>query len=174
MASSCYLDYSSIHNNNIELIHDYVNSSPPNAAYMSVTRVNIGSDNGSSPIRRHAIILTSAGLLSIGPLGTNSSEIIINVQNVSFTKMFLKISSAKWRPFCLGRDELRWQRWHEGVSYDDHKDIVYIYDIACPNVYPNDIASFREPLEVIKCIYASIHWVIIASGNGLRLLGAKP
>ena len=34
----------------------------------------IDSDNGLSPGRRQAIILTSAGLLSIGPLGTNSMK----------------------------------------------------------------------------------------------------
>ena len=35
--------------------------------YASVNRVSIGSDNGLSPIRRQIIILTSAGLLLIGP-----------------------------------------------------------------------------------------------------------
>ena len=40
-----------------------------------MNRVSIGSDNGLSPIRRQAIIQTNAGLLSIGPLGTNFSEI---------------------------------------------------------------------------------------------------
>ena len=44
------------------------------------------SDNGLSPIRRPAIIWTSPGLLSIGPLGTNYSEILIKIQNFSFTK----------------------------------------------------------------------------------------
>ena len=37
----------------------------------------IGSDNGLSPGRRQAIIWTNAGILSIGPLGTNFSEILI-------------------------------------------------------------------------------------------------
>ena len=46
------------------------------------------------------------GLWSIGPLGTNCSEILIKIQNVSFMKMHLKMSSAKWRPFCPGGDEL--------------------------------------------------------------------
>ena len=41
---------------------------------MSVNWVSTGSDNGLSPIRRQAIFLTNAGLLSIGPLGTNLSE----------------------------------------------------------------------------------------------------
>ena len=35
----------------------------------------IGSDNGLSPGQPQAIIWTSAGILSIGPLGTNFSEI---------------------------------------------------------------------------------------------------
>ena len=34
----------------------------------------IGSDNGLSPGRRQAIILTNAGILLIGPLGTNFNE----------------------------------------------------------------------------------------------------
>ena len=37
----------------------------------------IGSDNGLSPARRQAIIWTSAGILLIGPLETNFSEILI-------------------------------------------------------------------------------------------------
>ena len=31
---------------------------------------------------------------------------LIKIQNFSFTKMLLKISSAKWHPSCPGRDEL--------------------------------------------------------------------
>ena len=62
----------------------------------------IGSDNGLSPHRRQAIIWTNAGILLIGPLGTNFSENLIGIQTLSFKKMHLKISSAKWRPFCLG------------------------------------------------------------------------
>ena len=74
--------------------------------YASVNRISIGSDNGLSPIRRQAIFETNDGLFSIGPLGTHFSEILIKMQNFSFTKMHLKISSAKWRPFCPGGDEL--------------------------------------------------------------------
>ena len=62
----------------------------------------IGSDNGLSPDRRQAIIWTNAGLLLIGPLGTNFSEIWIEILTFSFKKMRLKVSSAKRRPFCLG------------------------------------------------------------------------
>ena len=66
----------------------------------------IGSDNGLSPGRRQAIIWTSAGVLLIGPLGTNFSEILIGIQTFSFKKMPLKMSSTKWRPFCLGLNVL--------------------------------------------------------------------
>ena len=45
---------------------------------------------------------TNAGLLPIGPLGTNVSEILIKIQNFPFTKMHMKISSAEWWPFCPG------------------------------------------------------------------------
>ena len=62
----------------------------------------IDSDNGLSPGRRQAIIWTNAGIVLIGPLGTNSSQIVIGIQTFSFKKMHLKVSSAKWRPFCLG------------------------------------------------------------------------
>ena len=44
-------------------------------------------------------------LLLIGILWTNS-QILIKIQNFSFTKMHRKTPSAKWQPFCLGGDEL--------------------------------------------------------------------
>ena len=59
----------------------------------------IDSDNGLSPGRRQAIIWTIAGILLIGPLGTNFSEILMGIQTFSFKKMHLKMSPAKWRSF---------------------------------------------------------------------------
>ena len=66
----------------------------------------IGSDNGLSPGRRQAIIWTNAGILLIGTLGKNFSEILIEIRIFSFKKMGLKVSSAKWHPFCLGLNVL--------------------------------------------------------------------
>ena len=68
----------------------------------------IGSDNGLSPGRRQAIIWTDAGILLIGPSGTNFSEIWIRIQTFSLKKIHLKMSSAKWRLFCLGLNVLSW------------------------------------------------------------------
>ena len=72
-----------------------------------VKLIIIGSDNGLSPGRRQAIIWTNTGILLIGPWGTNFSEISIAIETFSFKKMHWKMSSAKWRPFCLGLNELR-------------------------------------------------------------------
>ena len=78
--------------------------------YIRVSSLTIiGSDNSLSPDRRQAIILTNAGLLLIGPLETNFSEILIEILTFSFKKMHLKVSSAKWRPFGLGLNVLRLQ-----------------------------------------------------------------
>ena len=66
----------------------------------------IGSDNGLSPGRHQAIIWTNAGILSIGPLAINFSEILIEIQIFSFKQMYLKLSSAKWRPLRLGLNVL--------------------------------------------------------------------
>ena len=66
----------------------------------------ISSDNGLSPGRRQAIIWTNAGLLSIGPLRTYVSGNLIKIQQLSLEKMHVKMSSAKWRPSCLGLNVL--------------------------------------------------------------------
>ena len=76
--------------------------------HLCVSRLTItGSDNGLLPGQRQAIIWTNAGILLIGPLGTNFSENSIKILTFSFTKMRLKVSSVKWRPFCLGLNVLR-------------------------------------------------------------------
>ena len=48
----------------------------------------------------------NAATLLIGPLGTSFSEILVGIQTFSFKETRLKMASAKWRPFCLGLDEL--------------------------------------------------------------------
>ena len=72
-----------------------------------INLIIIASDNGLSPGRRQAFIGTNAGILLIGHLGTNFSEILIGIHTISFKKMHLKMSSAKWRPFCFGLNVLK-------------------------------------------------------------------
>ena len=57
----------------------------------SVNYVIIGSDNGLSLDRLQAIIRTNAGMVLIGPLETNFSEILIKNHIFSFNKIHLKI-----------------------------------------------------------------------------------
>ena len=88
----------------------------PNDAYMqkcTIWRLRIQyqakiicSDNGSSPDRSQAIIWTNVGILLIWPLGTNFSEILLEIPNFSFERWHFERSSGKWRPFCLGLNVL--------------------------------------------------------------------
>ena len=102
---------------------DYISKSEPNAplhiqlthwgrvTHICVGKLSIiGSDNGLSPNRRQAIIWTNVGILLTGILGTNFSEISIEIYTFSFKKMHLKMSSGNWRPFCLGLNVLIWHR----------------------------------------------------------------
>ena len=104
-------------------------------AHISVSNFTIiGSDNGLSPGRRQAIIWTDAGILLIRILGANFSEILSEILTFSLKKMHFKISSAKWRQFCLGLNVLSrvtsvawvsrtllvsWQRCYVGTLYLD-------------------------------------------------------
>ena len=62
----------------------------------------IRSDNGLSPGWHQAITWTNDGRLPIGPIGTKFSDVLIEIHIFPFKKFQLKMSSAKWRPFCLG------------------------------------------------------------------------
>ena len=71
--------------------------------HICVTKLNIiDLDNGLSPGRRQAIFWTSDGILLIWPSGSNFNEMFIEIHEFSFKKIHLKMSSAKWRPFCPG------------------------------------------------------------------------
>ena len=77
------------------------------ATHICVSKLTIiGSDNGLSPGRRQAIIWTIVGILLIGTSGTNFNEILSETHTFSFKNISLKTPSAKWRPFCLGLNEL--------------------------------------------------------------------
>ena len=120
----------------------------------------IGSDNGLTPDRRQAIIWTNAGLLLIGPLGTNFSEIFIEILIFPFQKMRLKVSSAKRRPFCLGLNVLNhvskrapgvriWSR----LSYLWLIIITTVWHIEAESYYPHH----HPPQPVFPIHYSIAH-----------------
>ena len=90
----------------------------------------IGSDNGSSPGLHQGIIWTNAGILLIGPLGTNLSGILIEIHTFSFNKMHLKMSSGKWRPFCLGLSVLTAIR-----RYQDSRCPQHVHQTKCSTTW---------------------------------------
>ena len=88
----------------------------------SVNWTTIDSDNGLSPVRRQTIIWTSAGILLIRPLGTNLSEILIEIHTFSFKiQMHLKMSSAQWWQFCLGLNGLA----KSNCDVNEHLSLVF-------------------------------------------------
>ena len=85
----------------------WFNSLRPSDAYIFLSKINIiGSDNGFVPGQHQAIIRTIVGILLIWPIGTNFSEILIDIPTFSFNKMHLQISYGKCQPFCLSRNVL--------------------------------------------------------------------
>ena len=116
----------------------------------------IGSDNGLSPDRRQAIIWTNAGILLIGPLGTNLSEILIEILTFSFKKMRLKVSSAKRRPFCLGLNVLTgFSDWYYASS-----------SIPVKQWWWGKWVCFHQVCSAIRmCLCVSRDWIICLLGQ---------
>ena len=78
--------------------------------HICVSKLTItGSDKGLPSRRQQAMIWTSAGIMLFGPLGTNFSEISIEMYTFLFEKMLLKMSSVKLWPFCLRLNVLMWE-----------------------------------------------------------------
>ena len=90
-------------------------------------------DNGLSPGRHQAFIWINAGILLIGPFGTNVSEILPEKHIFSFMKTYLIMPSGKWRPFCVGLNVLNvfpgrdicqsrsastWHYWHSLIWHN--------------------------------------------------------
>ena len=89
----------------------------------------LGSDNGLSPGRRQAIIWTNAEILLIGPLGTNFSEILIEIQTFSLKKICLEILSAKCCSFRLGLNVLTWI-FCAYLHIDNPRDVRVIVEVV--------------------------------------------
>ena len=81
----------------------------------------IGPDNGLSPGRCQAIIWTNAGILLIGPWGTNFSEILIGIHKFSFKKINLKMAFCEMasilsRPQCVNQQNKHVRKEDWGLS----------------------------------------------------------
>ena len=81
-------------------------------------------------------------------LETNLSKILIKIQNFSFTKMHLQISSAKRGPFCQRGDELTaWlNTWIQFVW------CLFNCQTGCPHSWPN-IIPWLFPVHKIPGVW---------------------
>ena len=122
--------------------------------YASVNYTIIGSDNGLLPGRHQAIIWTNDGILLIGPLGTNFSEIIIKIQTFSFKKIHLKMSSGKCLPFCLGLNVFN--KKNKKNNHQHEYPILTQVKSHQQGMYkwygPNDFGTWHHPDDMITCL----------------------
>ena len=106
---------------------------------------------------------TNDGILLIGSLGSNFSEILVGIQTFSIKKMHLKMSSAKWRPSCLGLNVLinqmiPWQwfipwsatnwyltQWHWGILHTVYIGLYEWKHTLCIKFHPNMFPKFLLP-----------------------------
>ena len=134
----------------------------------------IGSDNGLSPRRRQAIIWTNAGILLIGPLGPNIRENLIEILTFSFTKMYLKMLSTKWRPFCLSLNVLTsldsWTK-HSSPKWPLKCNHIKLRNSMFIGVINLVVRSLSWDMQLIEhgAYIIIVIIVIIGSGNGLLL-----
>ena len=77
--------------------------------HICISKQNItSSDNGLLPGWCQSIIGTNAGILLIGPLAINFSEILIKIHIFFFKKMHLKMLSGKRWPFVSASMCYKW------------------------------------------------------------------
>ena len=81
----------------------------------------IGSDNGLSPGRHQAIIWTSDGQLLIEHLGTNFSEILIEI--LTFFIQESAFESVVWKMAAI----LSWPQWVNRPRSLMHASLIHMY-----------------------------------------------
>ena len=118
----------------------------------------IGSDNGLSPGRRQAIIWIIAGILLTRPLGTNYSEIIIEIYTFSFKKMHLKLSSGNWQPFCPGLNvlKIKFTSFSHAAPSSVRNITVSMTESGDVYVHWNEPSDLSGPLTVYDLSYQQV------------------
>ena len=139
-----------------------------NHSYKYIDRGEAGLfNNGLSPGQRRAIIWTNAGILLIRTSGTNFSDILSDIHTFSFKKMHLKMSSGKWRPFCLGLNVLKWRERMKAIFSCDQAALQMVFSVClsvCPSVCPSVCHTFFTMFpssyhhEIFRSYYHGQKW----------------
>ena len=110
--------------------------------------------------RRQAIIWTSAAILLIWPLGTNSSEILIGIQTFSFKKNPFENVVCEMASICLDLDVLikiiykhKWQR----ILHNTFWTYEHRYNQVWLRVYNGTISYPIKLLNMGFLITSSCH-----------------
>ena len=130
--------------------------------HICINKLNIiGPDDGLSPVRRQAIIWTNAGILLIGTLGTNFSEILTEIHTFSFKKMHLKTSSVKWQPYCVSLNVLSsWTLLVKLQWSECHRKPFMIVNIGSGNgLVPSGNKPLPEPMLTQTYVIIRPQWV---------------
>ena len=127
--------------------------------HIGVSKLTItGPDNDLSPGRRQAIIWNNAGILLIGPLGTNFSEILIKINTFSLKKMHLKMSSGRRQPSCLGLNVLTTLAYMLITEAWILHVYMYMFQSLLRSSYESSHPLLMEWMEVSRRIFVSLSW----------------
>ena len=123
--------------------------------YICISKLTIiSSDNGLLPHKCQTIIWTNDEILLVGPLGTNLSEILIEIQTFPFKKMHLKMSSENWQPNCLDLNVL--------IEHCFVVETFYVSDeILCKwwnNPYPTWLPHLHHCNSMIALMLSKWPW----------------
>ena len=124
-----------------------------------MTWVSTGSGNGLSPVRHQAIPWTNAGLLSIGLLEGNFSEIRIVILLFSFKKLHLQLSSAIMAAILSREDELN-QHVRACLLPPRERDIEIVYIAFDLKSVPRSLIIYNTSISWSICfLYYVNMWV---------------
>ena len=101
------------------------------------------------------IVSENAGIFSIVPLATKFSILLIEIRISLLQKMPLKMSSGKWRPFCLGLNVLKLEKyiimmwkWARPLSMVvNWSHYTEVYRRKCQNCDSELIMTFAESIQ---------------------------
>ena len=123
--------------------------------------IMIGSDNGLSPGRRQAILWTNAGILLIGPVGINFSEIfnrnlyIFNSENAC-ENVVRKLATIFSRPQCV--NGMRQMLWFQLSSWQLWDRIATIMEWWCLKHEIKIMCRIKRGKVIVKGLVGDGGW----------------
>ena len=119
----------------------------------------------------------NAGILLIGTLGTNFSEILIEIHTFSYRETHFKMSFGKWGPFCLVLSVLThwgpWTKWQTLCGRYFRNILVQTIITLCFAEGCSKGSNILKPRQNIRHFPDDIFKCIFLNEN-VRILGKIP